>query len=58
MKTLFDINLVKAQEYLRVYEEKEGSKLFKGAPIRYFTKEELIKILDIMYDNAFNRKEE
>ena len=55
MKTLHDKNLIKAREYLRVYEEKESSKLFKGVHLRYFTKIELIKILDIIYDDTFNR---
>ena len=46
MKSLHDENLEKAREYLKHYKEKHPSKLFKGVHLRYFTKEELIKILD------------
>ena len=50
MKTLHEENLEKAKEYLRGYIEKRPTKLFKGAHLRYFTKEELIKILDRCFD--------
>ena len=58
MRTLHEDNLEEAQEYLRMYKETRGSKLFRGAYLRYFTKEELIKILDIMYVDMFDKKEE
>ena len=62
MKTLHEKNLKLAREYLRVYKEKQATKLFKGTHLRYFTKEELIKILDIFYityikERSINRDE-
>lgn len=56
MKTIHDKNLKLAQEYLRVYKEKQATKLFKGTHLRYFTKEELIKILDIFYTKYIIKK--
>ena len=49
MKTLHEENLEKAVRYLRVYKEKQHSKLFQGTRLQSFTREELIKILDILY---------
>ncbi len=46
MQSLHEENVKKAREYLQSYEEKHSTKLFMGVHLRYFTKEELIKILD------------
>jgi hypothetical protein len=56
MKTLHEENLEQAREYLKAYKESLASKLFRGVHLRYFTKEELIKILDIYYKEMFERK--
>lgn len=50
MTTLHDENLDTTRYWLRSYKEQHPSKLFKGVHLRYFTKEELIKILDQAWD--------
>ena len=50
LKSLHEVNLEVAQAMLSSYEEQHASKLFKGVHLRYFTKEELIKVLDITWN--------
>ena len=62
MKTIHEKNLEIATKYLRTYKEKQPSKLFNGAHLQSFTREELIKILDIFYityikERSINRDE-
>lgn len=50
IKTIHEENLEKVREYLSIYKEQHASKLFQGVHLRYFTKEELIKILDMSFN--------
>ena len=56
MKTLHEKNLEIATKYLRTYKEKQATKLFNGAHLQSFTREELIKILDIFYTKYIIKK--
>ena len=56
MRTIHDENLDMARYWLRSYEEQHPSKLFKGVHLRYFTKEELIKIIDLAFEEMMNVK--
>ena len=56
MKTLHEVNLEKAREQLKKYDERHASKLFRGVHLRYFTKEELIKILDLVFISMMEKE--
>ena len=56
MKTIHDKNLARAQEQLKKYDERHASKLFRGVHLRYFTKEELIKILDVVFTSMMEKE--
>lgn len=54
--TIHEENLIKARKYLSAYKEKHPTKLCQGVHLRYFTKAELIKILDMSFEKLCGAK--